>query len=68
MYILTCNSYPVVVSEDYKKLEKVIQKEIGAALNNPKYDEQRNTKDELWYYNGISHIHKKYEIKQIHVI
>lgn len=68
MYILSCNIYPIVASEDYEKLEEVIQKEIDSILNNPKYDEQRHTEDEVWYYNGISHIHKKYEIKQIQVI
>jgi hypothetical protein len=68
MYILTCNKYPIVASEDYKKLEEVMQKEIDAVLNNPKYDEQRHTVDEVWYYNGVSHFYKKYRIEQITTI
>jgi hypothetical protein len=68
MYILTCDREPIIASEDSDALEEIIQKSIDSVLNNPKFDEQRHTKDEVWYYNGISHIHKKYEIKQIQVI
>lgn len=68
MYILTCNDKPVIASEDSDTLEEIIQKSIDSVLNNSKLDEQRHTEDEVWYYNGINHVHKKYEIKEIQVI
>lgn len=68
MFVLTINGYPKVCSEDSNKLEEIINNEIEQILNNPKYDEQRYTNNEVWYYNGIIHCHYIYDIKLIKVI
>lgn len=68
MYILIVNNTPQLCSKDYVTLEEEIQHSIDYVLNNNEYTEQRHTEDEIWYFDGIKHHHKKYEIKQIQEI
>lgn len=68
MYILTVNREPQLCSEYVATLEEEIQHSIDYILNNNKYTVQRHTEDEIWYFDGIKHHHKKYEIKQIQEI